>query len=103
MWPGSLRALPDLGEHVGLVADHATDPDLEEPVEAGEVVDRPGHHDLDVLVQPGDTVAARQPILVVEAMKMENELRSPKDGVVAEIRVTEGTSVEAGALLAVVD
>ena len=56
-----------------------------------------------VLVQEGDTVKARQPLLVVEAMKMENELRSPKDGIVAEIRVAEGTSVEAGSLLAVVE
>lgn len=56
-----------------------------------------------VLVQPGDTVTARQPVLVVEAMKMENELRSPKDGIVAEIRVAEGTSVDAGSLLAVVE
>ncbi|HVC18604.1 MAG TPA: biotin/lipoyl-containing protein [Vicinamibacterales bacterium] len=56
-----------------------------------------------LLVRPGDTVKARQPMIVVEAMKMENEIRSPKAGVVAEIRVAEGTSVEAGSLLAVVD
>ncbi len=56
-----------------------------------------------VLVKPGDTVKARQPLIVVEAMKMENELRSPKDGVVRDVKVDEGTSVEAGSLLAVVE
>ena len=56
-----------------------------------------------LLVKPGDTVTARQAVIVVEAMKMENELRSPKDGTVAEVRVSEGMSVEAGAVLVVVE
>jgi biotin carboxyl carrier protein len=56
-----------------------------------------------VLVKPGDEVKARQGLVVVEAMKMENELRSPKDGRVAEVLVAEGASVEAGRLLVVVE
>jgi biotin carboxyl carrier protein len=56
-----------------------------------------------VLVTPGEAVAARQGLVVVEAMKMENELRSPKDGTVAEVKVSEGMSVEAGAVLVVVE
>ena len=52
-----------------------------------------------VLVKAGDTVRARQPVVVVEAMKMENELRADRDGTVAEIHVREGKSVDAGALL----
>jgi biotin carboxyl carrier protein len=55
-----------------------------------------------VLVQPGDRVTARQPLVVVEAMKMENELRAGREGTVAEIHVHEGMSVEAGALLLVI-
>ena len=55
-----------------------------------------------VLVKPGDTVAARQPLVVVEAMKMENELRAGRDGTVAEVHVREGVSVDAGALLIVI-
>ena len=43
-----------------------------------------------------------QGLLVVEAMKMENELKSPKAGVVAELHAQEGQPVEAGAKLAVV-
>ena len=56
-----------------------------------------------VLVATGDTVEARQPVVVVEAMKMENELRSPKTGRVKEVSVAAGTSVEAGRVLVVID
>jgi len=56
-----------------------------------------------VLVSPGERVAARQGLVVVEAMKMENELRSPKEGVVRELHVSEGMPVEAGRLLVVVE
>ena len=55
-----------------------------------------------VFVRPGDAVTARQPLVVVEAMKMENELRASRDGTVAEVHVQEGLSVEAGALLIVI-
>jgi len=55
-----------------------------------------------VLVGPGEAVRARQPLVVVEAMKMENELRAGRDGTVAEIHAREGTSVDAGALLIVI-
>jgi biotin carboxyl carrier protein len=41
--------------------------------------------------------------VVIEAMKMENELRSPKDGRVSDVLVTEGASVEAGRLLVIVE
>ena len=56
-----------------------------------------------VLVKVGDQVTARQGLVVVEAMKMENELRSPKDGRVTEVLVAEGVSVEAGRPLVVVE
>jgi biotin carboxyl carrier protein len=55
-----------------------------------------------VLVRPGDTVAPRQGLVVVEAMKMENELTAQKAGTVTEVAVKEGCSVEAGRLLVVV-
>jgi biotin carboxyl carrier protein len=55
-----------------------------------------------VLVNKGDPVRARQPIVVIEAMKMENELRAGRDGVVLELPAASGQSVEAGMLLAVV-
>jgi biotin carboxyl carrier protein len=55
-----------------------------------------------VLVNKGDSVRARQPIVVIEAMKMENELRAGRDGVVLDLPAASGQSVEAGMLLAVV-
>jgi biotin carboxyl carrier protein len=55
-----------------------------------------------VLVKPGDAVHARQPLVVVEAMKMENELRALREGIVADVPAREGQSVDAGALLVVV-
>jgi biotin carboxyl carrier protein len=55
-----------------------------------------------VLVKVGASVQPRQPLVVVEAMKMENELRATRSGVVSELLVQEGQSVDAGALLLVV-
>jgi len=56
-----------------------------------------------VLVSPGQHVTAQQGLVVVEAMKMENELRASGDAVVRDVRVTEGASVEAGAILIVLE
>jgi biotin carboxyl carrier protein len=56
-----------------------------------------------VLVATGERVDVRQPVVVVEAMKMENELRAPRAGHVKEIAVAPGTSVEAGRVLAVIE
>ncbi len=56
-----------------------------------------------VLLSPGDEVAARQGVLIVEAMKMQNEVQSPKAGRVVEIKVSEGQTVNAGEALAVIE
>jgi pyruvate carboxylase subunit B len=56
-----------------------------------------------VLVAVGDEVKAGQGVVVVEAMKMENELKAPKDGKVKAISVKEGQPVEAGQTLATLD
>jgi biotin carboxyl carrier protein len=50
---------------------------------------------VEVLVAEGDVVTAGQPVLLFEAMKMQNELRSPHDGVVVEVVVSAGQAVEA--------
>jgi biotin carboxyl carrier protein len=55
-----------------------------------------------VAVTPGEAVRARQTVVVIEAMKMENELRAARDGIVGELHAREGALVEAGELLAVV-
>ncbi len=57
----------------------------------------------EIRVAEGDNVEAGSVLLVLEAMKMENELRSPKKGKVIEVRVTEGKAVNAGEVLVVVE
>jgi biotin carboxyl carrier protein len=56
-----------------------------------------------VLVQTGEKVQAGQGLLVVEAMKMQNEIRSPKSGTVERLFVKEGQPVNAGEALAWID
>lgn len=55
-----------------------------------------------VMVRAGDAVEAGQGLLVVEAMKMQNEIKSPKAGKIERIAVQEGQTVNAGEILAVI-
>jgi biotin carboxyl carrier protein len=55
-----------------------------------------------VLVKTGDTVDAGQGIIVIEAMKMQNEIRSPKSGTVERLLVAQGQTVNAGEVVAIV-
>ncbi len=54
---------------------------------------------LKLMVAPGDVVASGQPILVLEAMKMENEVKAPREGVVESVVVAAGQAVSAGEIL----
>jgi biotin carboxyl carrier protein len=56
-----------------------------------------------VLVEAGQEVEAGQPVVVVEAMKMQNEMKSPKAGTVAEVRAQSGATVNAGDVLVVIE
>ena len=56
-----------------------------------------------LLVAEGDNVEAGTGVVVVEAMKMQNEMRSPRNGIVKAVAVTEGDAVTAGQLLAVIE
>ncbi|HSS38309.1 MAG TPA: biotin/lipoyl-containing protein [Polyangia bacterium] len=55
-----------------------------------------------LLAKVGDKVAAGQTLIVLEAMKMENELRAPRAGSLSELRCAEGAPVEAGQDLATI-
>ncbi len=55
---------------------------------------------LDVKVNVGDTVKKGQTLFILEAMKMENEIPSPADGVISSVDTTKGSSVASGAVLA---
>ncbi len=52
-----------------------------------------------LLVKPGDTVKKNDPLLVLEAMKMENMIKSPGEGIVSAIHAERGKAVEKGQLL----
>lgn len=56
-----------------------------------------------VLAKKGDVIEAHQGVVVIEAMKMQNELKSPKPGKVAELRVSPGDTVATGDVLAVIE
>ncbi len=54
---------------------------------------------IEIFVKPGDFVKAGKPLLIMEAMKMENEMRASSDVVIKEICVKQGDSIESGAVL----
>ena len=56
-----------------------------------------------VLVEAGQEIASGAPLLIVEAMKMQNEMKSPRAGIVVSVNVSAGETVEAGQLLVVVE
>ncbi len=58
---------------------------------------------VDIFVEEGQEVTEGQGLLVVEAMKMENELKSPKDGVVKNLSATKGEAVDSGVALCVIE
>ncbi|MDR1135880.1 MAG: biotin/lipoyl-binding protein [Clostridiales Family XIII bacterium] len=54
---------------------------------------------ISVSVTPGQTIEDGEPLLILEAMKMENEIYSPTDGVIESVRVSKGDSVNSGDIL----
>jgi biotin carboxyl carrier protein len=56
-----------------------------------------------VLTSPGQDVSANQGIVVIEAMKMQNEIKSPTNGKIRKLEVAEGETVRAGHLIAIVE
>jgi biotin carboxyl carrier protein len=86
--PKRLRSTQSAGRH-----DHGS-ADIVAPM-PGKVVR--------ILVNEGEEVASGKGILIVEAMKMQNELKTPKAGTVVSIRAEAGATVNAGDVLAVVE
>jgi biotin carboxyl carrier protein len=99
LWVGSQRFATEVRDPRSLrgrtrAADHHGPKKLTAPM-PGKVVR--------VLVHEGDEVEAGTGVAVVEAMKMQNEIKSPKKGKIQKIRVAAGASVNAGDVLAVVE
>ncbi len=55
---------------------------------------------LELKVKPGDSVSAGEPVAILEAMKMENDVSAPDDGKIKDIHVNKGQDVEEGDLIA---
>lgn len=71
-------------------------------IAAGEVIISPLPGSIFAIkVKEGETVKAKQVLLVIEAMKMENEVLAPRDGKVVQMIISQGSSVESGAPLLV--
>ena len=74
-------------------------PDPTTALAAGSLVAPMPGNVLRVLVAVGDTVTAGQPLVVVEAMKMEHQITAPADGTVEEVLVAPGEQVDTGQVL----
>ena len=91
--PERLAALRERATRVGAAAGRTG------PLEVRAVI--PGRV-VSVAVAPGDAVVAGQQLLVVEAMKMQNELRAPRDGTIDRVGIAPGINIEVGDLLVVI-
>ena len=89
------------GLHALAVPPRFTDPD--DAGRAGSTIAPMPGKVVRMLVQLGDTVAAGQPLLTIEAMKMEHQVVSPSAGVVSEVFVSAGQQLDHGQPLVKVD
>ena len=99
LWVGSIRFAAEVRDPRSLRGRFRTDNEhgpkkLTAPM-PGKVVR--------ILVAQGAAIEAGAGVLVVEAMKMQNEVKSPKKGIVQKILITEGAAVNAGDVLAIVE
>ncbi|MCW2975709.1 MAG: hypothetical protein JWM06_990, partial [Actinomycetia bacterium] len=98
-WAGSWRLnLPSPPPQAAPDIDAAAREPGSTPEQAAITAPMPGTV-IGVLVEPGTRVTARQPLVVLEAMKMETPLVAPYDATVKAVHVAEGDSVAGGALL----
>jgi biotin carboxyl carrier protein len=100
LWVGSVRYLAELRDPRSLRGRKGTAADDKGPKKI--LAPMPGKV-VRMLVNQGQPVEAGQSILVVEAMKMQNEIKSPKKGTLQKIVAIEGGNVNAGDVLAIVE
>ncbi|MCT9929330.1 biotin/lipoyl-binding protein [Planotetraspora sp. A-T 1434] len=99
--PGAVHVDSPLGPVRLTPVDRLPEP-VEQVVPGSLLAPMPGTV-LRVEIKQGDTVAAGQPVVVLEAMKMEHQIVSSASGAVSALNVTPGQQVEAGAVLAVIE
>jgi biotin carboxyl carrier protein len=100
LWVGSVRYLAELRDPRSLRSRRGADAEEKGPKKL--LAPMPGKV-VRVLIGEQQAVEAGQSILVVEAMKMQNEIKSPKKGTVQKIVAAEGANVNAGDVLAIVE
>jgi len=100
LWVGSTRYAADLRDPRSYRNRRASARDDQGPKKL--VAPMPGKV-VRILVGPGEEVEAGHGVVIVEAMKMQNEIKSPKKGRIGRLEVTEGAAVNAGDVLAVVE
>jgi biotin carboxyl carrier protein len=100
LWVGSTRYVAELRDPRSLRSRRAVTGDDKGPRKL--IASMPGKV-VRVLLRERASVEAGQGVLVVEAMKMQNEIKSPKKGTVQRIVASEGTAVNAGDVLAIVE
>jgi len=106
----------DANELVVTIAGHAYDVEIEDERErAANAAERASNKGgglvksvmpgvvVDLLVEVGQEVTAGQPLLILEAMKMQNEIDAPTAGVVREVHVTKGEAIRGGAKLVLIE
>ncbi|HSY66058.1 MAG TPA: acetyl-CoA carboxylase biotin carboxyl carrier protein subunit [Terriglobales bacterium] len=100
LWVGSVRYLAELRDPRSLRGRRGAGADDKGPKKI--LAPMPGKV-IRVLIDQGQPIEAGQSILVVEAMKMQNEIKSPKKGTMQKIMAVEGATVNAGDVLAIVE
>jgi biotin carboxyl carrier protein len=100
MWVGSSRFAVELRDPRSLQSRQKTAGDEKGPKKI--LAPMPGRV-VRLLVEENSDIEAGQGILVVEAMKMQNEIKSPKKGIVKKISTTPGAAVNPGDILAIVE
>jgi biotin carboxyl carrier protein len=91
---------PATAEPVASVPTSATPTPKPAPAATGNVIKAPmAGVIVSVKVKPGDTIKAGDVVIVIESMKMENEIRTTRSGAVKEVLVSPGDKVDAGATL----
>ncbi|WP_315118896.1 biotin/lipoyl-containing protein [uncultured Clostridium sp.] len=95
-------------EVIGSTGEEVTVNNAQQPVKDTSIISEllkspmPGTI-IDIKVNPGDSAKKGDTLFILEAMKMENEITAPKGGIIKEIRVIKGASVDTNDVLAVIE
>ncbi len=85
------------------ITTSAVKPTTTTPIEGEKISSPMPGTILNINVNAGDVVKEGQILMILEALKMENEIMAPRDGKIASVHVAKGASVESGTLLCVME